>query len=260
MVSDTYRCFSFQVPFTSTEQAVAWAPIIDDKRVVHHFILYGHKTTAVPDGCGDTGRVFVMGWAPGGGNGVMPPDVGLELPEPGTWLTLEVHYNNRAGYSDARDRSGIAMCTTTTPRPKEAGVITLGSIGIVIPPGADDFTVTSDIPGNLTRLLPEPLHVLWTSPHMHLAGKSFRTDVIRAGVSAPLVDVTSWDFGNQRAFPRDPTTTLIMPGDEVHTVCTYHNATNSTVRFGEKTENEMCFNFVVVYPIGGVPLREWVTR
>jgi hypothetical protein len=83
---------------------------------------------------------------------------------------------------------------------------------------------------------------------------------VRGGVTMPLVDVPVWDFGNQRAYPRDPATTLILPGDDVRTTCTYRNPTTSIIRFGERTENEMCFNFLVVYPIAGVPLREWVTR
>jgi hypothetical protein len=260
LASDTYKCFSFQTPFTAVEQAVGWAPVIDDARVVHHWILYGHNNTTKPDGCGDTGRVFLMGWAPGGGNGVMPPGIGLELPDPGSWLTLEVHYNNRAGLKDARDRSGVAVCTETTPRPQAAGVITLGAVGIAIPPGAQDYTVTSEVPGLSTRILPGPLHVLWTSPHMHLAGTSFRTDFVRGGQTVPLVTVPAWDFGNQRAFPQDPDKVMISPGDGLRTVCTYRNDTSAIIRFGEKTDNEMCFNFLVVYPIDGVSLRQWITR
>jgi hypothetical protein len=259
-IKDTYRCFAFQVPFTAGEQAIAWAPIIDDRRVVHHWILYGHRTAARPIGCGDTGRVFLMGWAPGGKNGIMPPDVGLELPDPGTWLSLEVHYNNSANHSDARDRSGVAVCTTDTPRPKEAGVITLGSVGIAIPPGATNHEVVSDVPGPYTQALTEPLHVLWTSPHMHTNGTSFRTDIIRGGQTLPLVEVKTWDFANQQAFARDPETTLIQAGDGLRTTCTYRNPSTALVRFGEKTENEMCFNFVVAYPITRVPNRAWVTR
>ncbi len=259
-VKDTYRCFAFQVPFTAGEQAIAWAPIIDDERVVHHWILYGHRTPTRPVGCGDTGRVFLMGWAPGGQNGIMPPDVGLELPDPGTWLSLEVHYNNSASFADARDRSGVSVCTTDTPRAKEAGVITLGSVGIAIPPGAESHPVVSEIPGALTQLLPETLHVLWTSPHMHTNGKTFRTDITRAGRTLNLVEVPDWDFADQRAFTRDPETTLIQAGDSLRTTCTYGNTTGATIRFGEKTENEMCFNFVVAYPITRVANRQWVTR
>jgi hypothetical protein len=260
LASNTYQCFTFQVPFTAAEQAVAWAPIIDDARVVHHWILYGHSNTTRPTGCGDTGRVFLMGWAPGGQNGVMPPGVGLELPDPGSWLSLEVHYNNSAGYKDARDRSGVAMCTESTPRAQAAGVITLGAVGIAIPPGAQDYTITSEVPGLSTRVLPGPLHVLWTSPHMHVTGTSFRTDFVRASGTTPLVEVPAWDFANQRAFPQDPDKVIISPGDGLRTTCTYRNNTNATIRFGEKTENEMCFNFVVVYPIDGVSLRQWITR
>jgi hypothetical protein len=259
-VANTYQCFTFQVPFKADEQAIAWAPIIDDKRVIHHWILYGHGNTIKPTGCGDTGRVFLVGWAPGGQNGMMPADVGLELPDPGSWLTLEVHYNNKAGVTDARDRSGVAMCTTDTPRPKVAGVITLGSVGINIPAGADDFPVTSEITGVQTRILPEPLHVLWTSPHMHVTGTKFHTDIIRGGVTQELVDVPAWDFNDQHAFLKDPEQTLILPGDALRTTCTYKNPTQNSIRFGEKTENEMCFNFVAVYPISRVNIRQWVTR
>jgi hypothetical protein len=260
LAGDTYRCFTFPVPFEGAEQAIAWSPLIDDTRVVHHFILYGHTSTTRPAGCGDPGRVFLMGWAPGGRNGIMPPDVGLELPNPGSWLTLEIHYNNAAGFTDARDRSGVAMCTTTSPRPKEAGVITLGAVGIAIPPGAEDFAVTSEVPASLTQLLPEPLHVLWTSPHMHTNGKSFRTDITRAGKTHNLVEVTAWDFDDQRGYSTDPETTLIQAGDSLRTTCTYRNPTSNVIRFGEKTENEMCFNFVVAYPITRVSPRLWVTR
>jgi hypothetical protein len=256
--ANAYRCFTFAVPFTAGEQAVAWAPIIDDARVIHHWILYGHTNTTKPTGCGDTGRVFLMGWAPGGHNGELPPDVGLELPNPGTWLTLEVHYNNGAKIPNAVDRSGVAVCTTDVPRPQEAGVVTLGSISIAIPPDNMEHTVMSEFPGTITRLLPEPLHVLWTSPHMHVAGTSFKTEIVRGTQTIPLVDVPKWDFNSQRAYLTDPAKTLIMPGDMMRTVCTYKNGTGGPIRFGEKTENEMCFNFIAVYPITKVSLRQWI--
>lgn len=256
--ANAYRCFSFPVPFTAGEQAIAWAPVIDDARVIHHWILYGHKNTTRPVGCGDTERIFLTGWAPGGQNGVMPPDVGLELPNPGTWLTLEVHYNNGAKIPDARDRSGVAMCTTETPRAQEAGVVTLGSLAIAIPPDKMEHAVMSEIPSSITRLLPEPLHVLWTSPHMHLAGTSLKTEILRGDQVLTLVDVPRWDFNNQRAYPTDPHKTLILPGDRLLTTCKYINNTTGPIRFGEKTENEMCFNFIAVYPITRVNLRTWV--
>ena len=37
--NDKYVCFNFRSPIKKGEQAVAFAPIIDDARVIHHWIL-----------------------------------------------------------------------------------------------------------------------------------------------------------------------------------------------------------------------------
>jgi hypothetical protein len=137
-------------------------------------------------------------------------------------------------------------------------VLTLGSINIALPPDNVEHSVTSEFPGTLTRLLPESLHVLWTSPHMHLTGTTFKTEIVRNGQTIPLVDVPQWDFNSQHAYLKDPATMMILPGDMLRTVCTYKNGTGAAIRFGEKTENEMCFNFVAVYPITRVTLRQWI--
>ena len=63
-----------------------------------------------------------------------------------------------------------------------------------------------------------------------------------------LVHVERWDFNDQAFYPRDPTM-ILNPGDAIRTTCTYDNPGDATVRFGERTEDEMCFNFVMLYPI-----------
>ena len=169
LAGDTYRCFSFAVPFSAPEQAIAWSPIIDEARVVHHWILYGHTNNIRPVGCGDPGRVFLMGWAPGGRNGIMPDDVGLELPNPGSWLTLEVHYNNKAGFTDARDRSGVAMCTTDHPARQGGGGDHPG-LGRDLDPArgrelhGDQRHRRQPHPGRLVRAASYPLDL---APHAH---------------------------------------------------------------------------------------------
>lgn len=257
VANDHYQCFNFQSPFTEPEQAIAWAPIIDDTRVVHHWILYAQQGTFPgPSGCDHNTRTFLMGWAPGGGVATLPADVGLELPNPsGSWLSLEVHYNNKAQIRDARDRSGVAICTTKAPRAKEAGILTLGNRRLVIPPGATGHPVTGECAPTATALLAEPLHVLGSGPHMHQLGVSFKTEIERAGQVTTLVDVPRWDFASQQFYWNDPEKMLIRPGDSVRTTCVYNNPTNQTIRFGERTQDEMCLNFVMVYPISAVPVR-----
>src|SRR5258705_8225403 len=113
-----YQCFFFKAPYgTDVVQSLAFRPIIDDARVIHHWILYGADTATGPDGqvggAGCSSGAFIAGWAPGGTGSNLPPDVGLEMPK-GASATfgLEIHYNNAGNYPDALDASGVEFCTT----------------------------------------------------------------------------------------------------------------------------------------------------
>jgi len=254
--SNLYECFTFRSPFGATTQGIAYAPIIDDTRVVHHWILY-RTATAQPDGavgpCNMPGdAVFVAGWAPGGQNFVMPDDIGLEMPGPTDSLILQIHYYNLAAYTDADDASGVAFCTTETPRANEAGVFTLGDIFLDIPPRSTDHVEQGTCPSWATSLLPQPVSIIGSFPHMHRLGTRLSTVIQRGGDPArseTLVQVDHWDFNSQAFYGVDPPI-LINPRDSIVTTCTYDNPTDVAVHFGERTEDEMCLNFVMVYPIG----------
>lgn len=252
---DLYQCFTFHSPVAEGEQAIAWAPIIDDERVVHHWILY-RTSTPQPDGgsgvCDMPGDAkFVAGWAPGGGNFVMPDDVGLELGGPDVYYILQLHYHNTAHHADALDRSGVAFCTVDQPRPLMAGMITLGTIFLDIPAGAEGHEESGTCPSWITSFMPEPLTVIASFPHMHQLGRSFTTEILRGGDEATIdviTDVPSYDFQSQAFYVNDPPV-QIHPGDAIRTTCTYDNPTGQAVYFGEATSDEMCFGFVMAYPI-----------
>lgn len=249
-----YTCFAFKAPFEHETQATAWAPIIDDERVVHHWILYRTKLPQLQEGpfpCDVTLQVtteFVAGWAPGGGTLVLPDDVGLELGGPDDWYILQMHYNNTARHPDVRDRSGVAFCTAEEDRPNRAGIVTLGSLGIAIPPGAQDHDVTGICSGLTTALWPE-LHVLGSSPHMHQLGRGMRSTVHRLdGTTEEITDVPAFDFESQGMSFHDPEL-IVHPGETITTTCTYDNPNPYPVFFGEGTNDEMCFDFVLAYPV-----------
>ena len=44
------------------------------------------------------------------------------------------------------------------------------------------------------------------------------------------------------------TPAVINPGDRLETTCSFTNTTDTMVTFGERTEDEMCFNFVLAWP------------
>lgn len=253
-VDNLYMCFAFKAPFDKNTQATAWAPVIDDERVVHHWILYRTKIPQLQAGafpCNASLQLttdFVAGWAPGGGNLVLPDDVGLDLGGPNDWYILQIHYNNTAQHPDALDRSGVAFCTAEEDRPNLAGIVTLGSLGIAIPPGAQDHDVTGICSGLTTLLWPE-MHVLGSSPHMHELGRKIRSTVHRLdGTTEEIIDMPAFDVENQGMYFNDPEL-IVNPGETITTTCTYDNPNAYPVFFGEGTNDEMCFNFVLAYPV-----------
>lgn len=248
------ECFYFKSPFEPGAQATSFAPVIDDARVVHHWILF---ETATPQAEGTFGKckmpldaTFLTGWAPGAGNRDMPADVGMKLPGKEKWLILQLHYWNVAGYSDANDASGVSMCVTNTPRKNAAVISTLGSLAIDVPAKAMGVEVS----GTCTPELTEPVYILASAPHMHGRGRSLKTELLRAGdpaTSESVVQVDAFDFNAQGSYPT-PAPLEVRPGDKLKTTCVYDNPGNTPAYFGERTEDEMCFNFVLVYPETGL--------
>lgn len=247
------RCFAYRVPSDQQLYLTGAAPVIDESRVLHHWILWG-SNTEIEDGSifdcnGNMPRdaQFITGWAPGGGLSLYPEGVGLALPPPGGTLILQVHYWNGMELEGISDRSGVGICATPEVPEHVAAVHTLGSILINVPPHGTQTTT-----GYCTPQATEPIHVLSSGPHMHQTGTAIRTEILRGGSESAietLVEVDPWNFNDQGGHPTD---TLIMPGDTLRTTCEYMNPTSTTIRFGERTEDEMCFNFVVAYPAGSL--------
>ena len=107
--TDLYVCFTFRVPWPGQAHGLSFRPIVDDARVLHHWLLYtGGEEQNIGQArrCNGQhrGAALVAGWAPGGNAWVMPPNVGMEVPDgPDGLFTLEIHYHNEAGYADALD-------------------------------------------------------------------------------------------------------------------------------------------------------------
>ncbi|MBL4687534.1 MAG: hypothetical protein JKY37_23260, partial [Nannocystaceae bacterium] len=251
-----YQCFAFQTPYDIPTQATAWAPIIDDARVVHHWILYRNRAPNTDGGvfpC-DAGLQleadFVAGWAPGGQNMTMPDGVGLQLAEAGDWFILQIHYNNSAHYNDVVDSSGVAFCAADSPRTDTAGILSVGTVGIDIPANTTGHQEVGTCGWLGTIGWPAELHVIGGSPHMHQYGRGLTTELLRGGNAGQemITNVPNFTFENQGMHLNEPEV-IIHPGDRLRTTCTFDNPNPFRVGFGEATGDEMCFNFMLVYPI-----------
>jgi hypothetical protein len=85
---------------------------------------------------------------------------------------------------------------------------------------------------------------------MHRLGTAFRSEILPAGGADPIVlsDVERWDFNDQQTYPLDPPA-RVERGDAIRVTCNYANPGDEPVQFGEGTTDEMCFDFMMVYPI-----------
>ncbi len=245
--SDVYVCYGVDIPALPNQQAIAFAPHIDNTKIVHHVLLYEAQSSRpitpglCPLGVGQAKLVY--GWAPGGGPFELPPEAGYKMAgaDGVAHYVVQVHYNNLAGLAEEEDTSGFDLCTTTTPRPNDADVIAFGSMSFTIPAhGALDITCDYPIPKSVTDM-----HVISAFPHMHQLGTTIATTASGQSGNLDLGAVNNWSFTNQLWSPMSAT---VHGGDVIHTRCAWNNPTSADVSFGEFTQDEMCYSFTMYWP------------
>lgn len=210
--------------------AVAIRPLTSNKRVVHHWILYAGT------------REFITSWSPGKEAEIFPEDVGVYMPTSGSFQ-LNMHYYNQGNSSAEKDESGAEICITSKLRPKTATTNMFGPIALTVPPGKSEAvaTCTHNGSGDVT--------LITSSPHMHKTGYGGKFEIIRADGKVEVLDDSPFNQEDQTVTPINA---VLKRGDKVRTTCKYDNPTNQTKRFGESTEDEMCFNFARYYPKGAL--------
>lgn len=231
---DTYTGFTFMPPWQGMMYARSFKTIIDNDEVIHHWLFFrnagpgtdgevAEQIGAHPDGS------LVQGWAPGGEDQYLEPDVGIEMPG-GVSYMLEAHYNN-TGKSAALDASGVEVCVTPKVPKKVASISWLGTDLIVGPTAEGTCAPTSK----------EPITLIGGTPHMHLKGRHMKVVINRADGSKETLSDRPFDFQYQVSYRFNQT---LMPGDTVTTSCTYSEPTT----YGRGTNDEMCYLFTLYYP------------
>jgi dopamine beta-monooxygenase len=244
--SEFYHAFQFKVPYTKPAWALSTRPIIDNNKVLHHWLLFQMGGAGTDGSHADEvglqlGNAMLTGWAPGGNPLDMPESVGLEMPKPGGFVLIENHYNNVTG-SAQKDRSGVRMCVTYTPPKNPASLTWLGTETIGVPANKQG-TATGTC---ATWKKNTDVHIIQTVPHMHRIGKHMKTVINRGGgATQDIVVDKPFTFTDQRAYAVD---LVVKPTDTLTTTCTFENDTNAQVTFGTATAAEMCYNFVIYYP------------
>lgn len=222
---DDYREFSFANIVQADQFIRRIEPIIDESRVLHHITLTRPQ-----------GFPFLYAWAPGT-QAIEFPDGGIRL-TPNQELKIQIHYNNGAGVEDAVDSSGVRLWVSD-PTGTEYGMASPSTWNISVPPNS-----TQSVTQTCTATM--DFTVVAGFPHMHEIGSTFNHDVIRSdGTVDNLINLTGWSFESQYFYEMDVD---VRAGDRLEMTCGYDNPHDYTVRAGEGTTDEMCFDFLVVTP------------
>jgi hypothetical protein len=225
----------------------AFRPLIPEG--THHTVLTrytgNHADGIVPCDVGTNGQSMIYGSGVGSPDFVFPAGVGLHLTA-GTRLLLNLHLYN-ASDAPISGRSGTLFQEATADEIDHVGEIVLAgpTVGLTVPTGTSTQSGTC----NISSITDEPVQVFALSQHMHKLGRRLKS-VIRRGQQEIVLQDVPYDF-EQQTFQLVQPTVELRPGDVLTTYCTYDNTTGSTVRFGDSSDDEMCFTDLFYYPAQG---------
>lgn len=246
--ADTYKCVRLTVPTdTFVTNISAQAPA-----GTHHTVLsIAAGNAAGPDGeydcgVGTIGRPMIYASGVGTDDLAFPTNVGLKIAA-GTQVHLNLHLFNATDQVLNGD-SGILVKTVPTQPPMLAEMIFAGSFNIAIPSNNQPTTVT----GGCTVSQAYQMFAYW--PHMHQAATHSKLELTRNSVKTVLHDA-AYSF-NEQEYYKPSAEISVAAGDRITVTCTYVNNTGQTLRFGDSSNQEMCFTGLYRYPSQNASLTQ----
>ncbi|XP_041370326.1 peptidyl-glycine alpha-amidating monooxygenase-like [Gigantopelta aegis] len=275
-----YYCMLFDLPVKNAHHLVAVQPVIDNKDIVHHMLVFGcnpsftrydsmSKTTPYP--CGMVPHrscsQIIGTWTVGSLGECMHENVGFTLGSGSyTTVALQIHWNNPSLLSGLQDSSGLRLYYTPHLRQNDAGILVVGVDYLQIDPMSastatsptDEYTATCH--SRCTEaMFQSTIYITTAINHMHYLGVTQRIELYRNG--SKVRDITYdrfYEYDNPVINTFDPPIE-VRRGDEIKTMCIYKRpADGNPVCFGEATSDEMCYGFITYYPLHQLD-RPWCT-
>ena len=201
---------------------------------------------------------ILLVYAPGSSPDRWPDGMAKFIPA-GSDLVFQMHYISRD--KPTTDRTSIGLVFTKKPPAKRVLTLQLTNSSFVIPPDVDDYRV--EVHGSL----PNDALLLSFFPHMHLRGKRFEYNILRAdGRIQPLLRV-NYDFFWQLSY-RLPQPMPLKAGTVLQAVGWYDNSKNnphnpdptSAVYWGDQTYDEMMVGFFDVAVDANIGKTQYFVR
>lgn len=184
---------------------------------------------------------MLLVYAPGSEPDRWPEGMAKYIPA-GSDLIFQMHYTTNG--TAATDQTAMGMIFAKHLPAQRVLTLQLTNHSFVIPPETDNYNVYQ------RGTLPKDATLLSFFPHMHLRGKRFEYDLVRAdGTIEPLLKV-KYDFHWQLSY-RLATPLPLKAGTVIQAVGTYDNSDNNmhnpdpkkSVTWGGQTYEEMMVGF-----------------
>jgi hypothetical protein len=227
----------------------------------HHMIVYrlaDGDETAEPEEC--TPFVDVLDPSKGAPMAVtqrssetiaLPPAVAFTL-DPGQLVRIELHFINATDEQQELRASSTFVEIAEDEFEQEADFMFIGNPDINVPAGSD-FTLD-------TPFLPLPdrlagIQVFAVTGHEHQWGTGVTASMVtgEADEGTTIYDPENFQWNEPETIYHDPALTL-PDGGGFRFQCTWHNASQQDVGFGESVDDEMCFFWAYYYPSQGSQL------
>lgn len=264
---ELYLCTPVRIDYTRNYYITGFEPNAT-METAHHIIIYGctkpgsakpvwncgemmsntHKQdTASP--CNE-GTQIIYAWARDAPKLDLPHGVGFKVGGDSSiqYIVLQIHYSHIEHFKDGRtDNSGVILHYTTHPLNKLAGVILLGTGGVIPPREVVHMEASCPITENKT------IYPFAYRTHTHSLGKVVSGYVVKPnnkwielGKRNPLTPQMFYPVTNK---------VPITYGDRLAARCTMENIRDRPTYVGLTSEDEMCNMYIMYYVENDSPLK-----
>ncbi|XP_013188764.1 peptidylglycine alpha-hydroxylating monooxygenase [Amyelois transitella] len=258
---EAYLCTPIRISPVNSYYIVGFQPNAT-MHTAHHMLLYGCSEPGSNDSvwsCGEmqsneidnlyntaspcrSGSQIVYAWARNAPSLQLPQDVGFLIgrDSPIKYLVLQVHYMHK--FPEGRtDNSGVFLKYTKTRMPRQAGVILLGTGGVIAPRKLEHMETACTIEED------KVIYPFAFRTHTHSLGKLVSGFVVRKNPSGDVWQlIGKEDPQKPQMFYPVANSTPIGKGDVLAARCTMNNTHNHAVSIGPTNNDEMC-NFYLMY-------------
>ncbi|KAJ2940619.1 hypothetical protein O0L34_g14725 [Tuta absoluta] len=257
---ELYLCTPIRISPETSYYIVGFEPNAS-MHTAHHMLLYGCTEPGSNDlvwGCGEmqgtedekykiaspckSGSQVVYAWARDAPSLHLPKDVGFLIGKdsPIKYLVLQVHYMSKFPKGKT-DNSGVYLKYTRAPMPRQAGIILLGTGGVIAKKSVVHMETACAI--NEDKVI----HPFAFRTHTHALGTVVSGYVVRKhenGDEWQLIGRKNPQLP-QMFYPVE-NDAPIYKGDILAARCTMNNTNGYPVKIGSTNKHEMC-NFYIMY-------------